>query len=178
MPPTRYSSLRLAIDGRACRQGALRTAVIFAASAACVWGFSTRYQVGVDGQRDPLCLPYRVFLIDKWDKDLERGELFAFRTMTMEPFVANGTTVIKTLRGMPGDEIRVDGEVYVNGVWYGELLDGHLQKIGKSAADLVRVQIVPPGHLFAMGEHPRSYDSRYWGFVEQELVVGRAYGLW
>lgn len=34
--------------------------------------------------------------------------------------------------------------------------------------------VVPPGHFFAMGDNrPDSLDSRYWGFVPQENVVGR-----
>jgi signal peptidase I len=34
--------------------------------------------------------------------------------------------------------------------------------------------VVPPGHYFAMGDHRRvSLDSRYWGFIPKENVVGR-----
>jgi signal peptidase I len=34
--------------------------------------------------------------------------------------------------------------------------------------------VVPPGHYFAMGDHRRvSLDSRYWGFVPKENVIGR-----
>jgi signal peptidase I len=33
---------------------------------------------------------------------------------------------------------------------------------------------VPPGHYFAMGDHRDvSLDSRYWGFIPQENVIGR-----
>jgi signal peptidase I len=34
--------------------------------------------------------------------------------------------------------------------------------------------VVPPGHFFAMGDHRGvSLDSRYWGFIPQENVIGR-----
>ena len=34
--------------------------------------------------------------------------------------------------------------------------------------------MVPPGHYFAMGDHRGvSLDSRYWGFIPQENVIGR-----
>jgi signal peptidase I len=34
--------------------------------------------------------------------------------------------------------------------------------------------VVPPGHYFAMGDHRNvSLDSRYWGFIPQENVIGR-----
>jgi signal peptidase I len=34
--------------------------------------------------------------------------------------------------------------------------------------------VVPPGHYFGMGDHRRvSLDSRYWGFIPRENVIGR-----
>jgi type IV secretory pathway protease TraF len=36
---------------------------------------------------------------------------------------------------------------------------------------------VPEGALFVLGTHERSFDSRYWGYVEAPEVTGRVLAL-
>jgi signal peptidase I len=112
-----------------------------------------------------------------------------------------GTFVVKRIIGVPGDRIHLrDGVVYRNGV---ALKEDYIFHDQDNPDDLYRnnfpakppsegeglspnwmvdlplnIQggdlVVPPNHYFAMGDHRGvSQDSRYWGFIPQENVVGR-----
>ena len=108
---------------------------------------------------------------------------------------------VKRVIGLPGDRIRiVDDEVYLNGQKLAESYvvhdpsgedpavnnfpptDQRVVQVGlrpEWAAQIMRYVkgdelVVPPGHYFVMGDNrDRSWDSRYWGFVDQRAVMGR-----
>jgi len=117
-----------------------------------------------------------------------------------------GTDYIKRIIGLPGDTIEVaDDQVSINGVKVGYAPAGIFEGKGGSSLDdtgtnLLRENlpgrphtvmdrpdspfapgtwVVPPGHYFAMGDNrDRSADSREWGFVPEENLVGRAMVIW
>jgi signal peptidase I len=131
-------------------------------------------------------------------RDIKRGDIVVF----LHPNPAeNGMYVVKRIMGIPGDRIHLkDGVVYRNGEalkepytlytpgfgfvdyrdnfpavppsesynvapYWEQELPTHIQN-----GDLV----VPPDHYFAMGDHRDvSLDSRFWGFIPKENVIGR-----
>ena len=112
----------------------------------------------------------------------------------------NGIYVVKRIIGLPGDRIHLrNGVVYRNGVALDEPYIDHDQETEDpyrnnfpsvppdegpniSANWLVDLAthiqgddlVVPPDHYFAMGDHRAvSLDSRYWGFIPKENIIGR-----
>lgn len=145
--------------------------------------FAGHYRIVYDAIKGANCLPYSVFLVDLDDRAADRGRYIAFVTRQMEPFYANGTLAVKQIAAVPGDHVQVSAAgVAINGRSHGELVhlkEGErLWRIGRRLADVERDELVPEGHLWMMGTYARSYDSRYWGYIENEQIVGRAIPLW
>ena len=111
--------------------------------------------------------------------------------------------LVKRLIGVPGDHIHLrDGIVIVNGVPQPQPATGLVNSLGgypdpflddfpsippsidRGATESWTVAfpnhvvdadlVVPPGKYFMMGDHRHdSLDSRYWGFVPRENILGR-----
>lgn len=109
--------------------------------------------------------------------------------------------VVKRIMGIPGDHIHLqDGVVFRNGKKVDEpyVLNTGVDPYNPYRDNFPSVPppdysnvtsewkltmpqhiengdlVVPPGMYFAMGDHRDvSYDSRYWGFVPRENVIGR-----
>lgn len=116
-------------------------------------------------------------------RDVHRGDIVVFH----KPVGAE-EVLIKRVVGLPGDTLSLeDGRVYVNGQPlrepYVRVVGGMSEPttpgqglggpaIGWSLAD---PYTVPAGHYFVMGDNRTdSGDSRYFGTVPQENVIGRA----
>jgi signal peptidase I len=84
---------------------------------------------------------------------------------------------IKRLIGLPGDQVEIkEGTIYINGK---QVTDPRIRNIyyynrGEYGQEGVPIT-VPPGHYFMLGDNSgSSHDSRYWGFIEEKDIVGRA----
>ena len=132
-------------------------------------------------------LPYR---------PIHRGDIIVFKF----PF-DDHQHYVKRVVGLPGDRVRIiDQHVYINGAPLDEPYVVHdpafedpfgdnfppaspdFFRLGvrqEWADDILnhvvgRELVVPPNHYFALGDNrDHSLDSRYWGFVDRDAIMGR-----
>ncbi|MCG6391828.1 signal peptidase I [Vibrio fluvialis] len=141
--------------------------------SSCAIGLSTRYTLSLNTTES---LDYRVFITDKRQKHIEKGEYVKFLLPPNKYFYQSHWT--KRVAGVPGDTITVNGrDVYVNGQFVGHAKD-------RSATNTeyfpIEPGIIPPGYYFMQADHEDSYDSRYksFGLVHESTFIGRDYPLW
>lgn len=103
--------------------------------------------------------------------DVNRGDVVVFERPPGQP-ESEIKDLIKRVIGLPGDVIEArDGVVYVNDR---ELDEPYLAE-GTRTENLPR-QTVPDNHVFVMGDNRMgSQDSRVFGAIEEDLIVGRAF---
>jgi len=135
-------------------------------------------------------LPYR---------EIKRGDIIVFKYPNLDH-----PHFVKRVIGLPGDHLKmVDQQLYVNGKLldepyvvhdpsaYGDPLNYNFPPAGSQMylSSLIppwsyeirkHIQgdelVVPPGKYFAMGDNrDHSSDSRYWGFVDRDAIMGRPF---
>lgn len=72
--------------------------------------------------------------------------------------------------------VNEDRSFSVDGKVFGEALLTDAQ--GASLPKVRGCFFVPPGHVLVATHHPRSFDSRYFGAVSTDSIVGVAEALW
>ena len=137
----------------------------------------------------------------------ERGDVIVFRYPNYEHSAGySGVDFIKRVVALPGDtisyekdQLTVNGESVeyrkigsYQGVDSGKAMSGYRhirEKINEADHDILLHPLgnsrelskttVPEGHYFVMGDNrPHSSDSRFWGYVPESYILGKAIGIW
>lgn len=112
------------------------------------------------------------FTIRDWGEP-QRGDVIVFTP----PEPGQQEPYIKRVIGLPGDRVQItpNRDVVVNGVVLDEEYIGDRStrcSINHPNCDVT----VPPGHVFTLGDNRgRSEDSRYYGLVSEDRIIGKAW---
>jgi len=136
----------------------------------------------------PTVNPGEYVLIDKISPrfaDYQRGDIVVFQPPV--GFGQGGVPFIKRVIGLPGDTVSLEnGRVYVTPAGGSPVLldepyvvraiDGGQAPTMPKSAEGTSSWTIEPGTYFVMGDNrPNSQDSRYFGPVNRELIIGRAW---
>jgi len=106
----------------------------------------------------------------------ERGDIIVFE-YPKEP----DKDYIKRVIGLPGDTVAIHSkQVFINGkplnTKYGVHTDSNMVPSGVTPRDNFGPTTVPGDSYFVMGDNrDNSYDSRFWGFVDESAIKGEAF---
>lgn len=102
--------------------------------------------------------------------EVNRGDLVVFESPPNEG--SQTKDLIKRVIGLPGETVESrDGQIYING----QVLDEPYLQPDITTGPMEKVT-VPPNHLWMMGDNrANSRDSRFFGAIPEDLVIGRAF---
>jgi len=116
----------------------------------------------------------QLILVDKWTylfHPPERGDVIVFRAPP-DP----SQDYVKRVIGLPGDTITLKGTtVIVDGATLNETYVAAQDQGVPPGARTISNLVVPAGDFFVLGDNRKvSSDSRVWGFVPRQNIIGRA----
>ena len=164
------------ILGKESTWGRWLLCTFFFTAAFCMGGkvLGTRYGIYADG-RLYKCMPYTLFILDKWQNKGEVNSYFAFHAKDTTLF-KDGVTLAKQFVAGFSDSVEINENEAI-------LINNKEVRRGLNLADIMKRErqdfmgkaVIEKDEFYALGSTSDSFDSRYWGTVNENQIVGRLY---
>lgn len=155
-------------------------ATLTAAAVATFFLFKSNFVIGMPTSQFSGCLSQKIFLVSKNEREVVRGGIYAIYLDRDLRIARRGAKLIKIVAAKGGDTVRVEDD----GIWVNEKiflpvpLQGIAERLRIDLSDLKKTITVPPHQLYLVGNTDKSYDSRFWGTIDEKNVIGRAVTFW
>jgi len=136
-----------------------------------------RFTVATSGSLD-----HRVFFLLPAPAKVELGDYLVFRhrdlSQVQSGLRSDHDQMIKKVGCLPGDYLIRDdaNSFFCNGRLLGQALEADSK--GRPLPQFSFNGPVPADKLFMIGTHPRSYDSKYFGYIDAHEILHKALPLW
>ncbi len=175
----RNSRLALLLSGLSCLEKTV--AIVFLAAVLLGSLVPGRLIVAVSDSLD-----HRLFFMTGFNRDrITNGDYLVFQGDQREISAHTKPMVNKTLDRLikkvgcaPGETLTRDDqrEFFCNGCFVGKALE--TDSLKRPLPQFQFSGIVPDNCFFMIGTNPRSYDSRYFGFITVDKIRHKALPLW
>lgn len=157
----------------------IRLTLGFGIVALSTMYFADRFRISVPTAENS-CLEAQFYLIDTYDKSVSKGELMAFGFPSdTDSWYKKGTKFIKIVGGVGGDTVSVTEKSFtINEQVYDLPLSYALGRLKMPVSSIEKTIVVPENHFYGIGETIKSYDSRFWGTIPQQNIIGQAYAIY
>lgn len=124
-------------------------------------------------------LKHRIYWLTRNPDKVVRGDyvLFHHKELAAKVGMKKSEEMLKVIGCNEGDQLTVDAEkkFYCNGEYMVRAKDISLK--GEPLQHFVFNGQIPKGVMFVMGQHKDSFDSRYFGFVDKNRILAKAYPI-
>ena len=108
-------------------------------------------------------------IVDKNLGELNRSDVITF-------FYPKDTSkqYFKRIIGLPNERVEIrEGKVFINGK---EIEEPYLDQSYNQTKMSHPARLIPENHYYVLGDNrDNSSDSRYWGALPRELIIGKIY---
>ena len=127
-------------------------------------------------------LDHRIFFLTRTKDSIKTGDYLVFRHKNTR-FIRKGLNrkndrLVKKVACCPGDKLAIDSKrtFFCGQRELGTALETDSK--GRSLPVFDYTGVVPENSYFMLGTNPRSFDSRYFGFIHADEILYKALPIW
>ena len=148
----------------------------------CTWLFfeliAQHFGIWIDTRGKRCIAQYSTYLVHKRNFSIQKGDIVAFNTHAAVTHYPLKSKFGKYVAATAGDKVVISAQgVFVNQelVATGFALT---KKLNLDEISLYQQFVVAKNQWFVLGDSSDSYDSRYWGTIDSNQILGKAVPLW